>query len=236
MMFSALSRKVFGDPIPDDIRNATKRLFSGVHMFVSGQDTEWFQPERPGDELYGFGGLKSIEEKTSEFAGRSITRILRSVRVNQRGEIAAIDRTIVIATERKQSRKRGKYMNIEPATYTDEQIAEIDAIYATEGPRGSTPRHYEDVQVGDQLPKMFKGPMTRSSSEPGGYSLGRCGAKTGTKAAAPSRSKRTCTGIPLYTASTSQSTMLATRQSPGCSTSSTSAIMKGVGTSGWNCW
>jgi acyl dehydratase len=178
MMFSALSRKMLGDPIPDDIRNATKRLFSGVHMFVSGQDTEWFQPVRPGDELYGFGGLESIEEKTSEFAGRSIIRILRSVRVNQRGEIAAIDRTIVIATERKQSRKRGKYMNIEPATYTDEQIAEIDAIYAAEGPRGSTPRHYEDVQVGDQLPKMVKGPMTLTDVicfHSGGYGFGPYG-------------------------------------------------------------
>src|ERR1700742_2798843 len=39
MIHSALSRKMFGDPIPDDIRKATKGLFSGVHMFVSGQHT-----------------------------------------------------------------------------------------------------------------------------------------------------------------------------------------------------
>ncbi|MCV7380869.1 acyl dehydratase [Mycobacterium alsense] len=178
MIMSALSRKMLGDPIPDDIRKATRGLFSGVHMFVSGQHTEWFRPVRPGDELFGFGGLESIEEKTSEFAGRSIIRILRSVRVNQHAEIVAIARVILIATERKQSRERGKYMKIQPATYTDEQIAEIDAIYAAEGPRGSTPRYYEDVQVGEQLPKMVKGPLTLTDVicfHAGGYGFGPYG-------------------------------------------------------------
>ncbi|WP_054815149.1 FAS1-like dehydratase domain-containing protein [Nocardia arizonensis] len=168
----AMCRKTFGDPIPEDIRKATKGLFSGVHLFVSGQDTEWFRPVYPGDELYAFGGLESIEEKTSEFAGRSIIRVLRSVRVNQRGEVVAVLRTILIATERKQSRERGKYMGIEPATYTDEQIAEIDEIYAAEGPRGADPRYFEDVQIGDVLPKMAKGPLTLTdiiSFHAGGY-------------------------------------------------------------------
>jgi acyl dehydratase len=178
MIHSALSRKMLGDPIPSDIRKATKGLFSGVHIFVSGQHTDWFQPVRPGDELYGFGGLESIEEKTSEFAGRSVIRIRRSVRVNQRAEIVAIERTILIATERKQSRERGKYMDIKAATYTDEQIAEIDEIYASEGPRGAEPRYYEDVQVGDALPKMVKGPLTLTDVicfHAGGYGFGPYG-------------------------------------------------------------
>jgi acyl dehydratase len=178
MIHSALSRKMLGDPIPTDIRKATKGLFSGVHIFVSGQHTDWFQPVRPGDELYGFGGLESIEEKTSEFAGRSVIRIRRSVRVNQRAEIVAIERTILIATERKQSRERGKYMDIKAATYTDEQIAEIDEIYASEGPRGAEPRYYEDVQVGDALPKMVKGPLTLTDVicfHAGGYGFGPYG-------------------------------------------------------------
>lgn len=178
MIHSSLSRKMLGDPIPEDIRKATKGLFSGVHIFVSGQDTEWFQPVRPGDQLFGFGGLESIEEKTSEFAGRSVIRVRRVVRINQRAEVVAIERTILIATERKQSRERGKNMTIEPASYTDEQIAEIDAIYAAEGPRGAEPRYYEDVQVGDVLPKMVKGPLTLTDMicfHAGGYGFGPYG-------------------------------------------------------------
>ncbi|MGV0602417.1 MaoC family dehydratase, partial [Mycolicibacterium pulveris] len=139
MIHSSLSKKMLGDPIPEDIRKATKGLFSGVHLFVSGQDTEWFKPVRPGDQLFGFGGMESTEVKSSEYAGRSVIRVRRAVRVNQRAEIVAIERTILIATERKKSRERGKYMDLKPATYTDEQIAEIDEIYAAEGPRGAEP-------------------------------------------------------------------------------------------------
>jgi len=178
MLMSALSRKMLGAPIPDDVRKATKALFSGIHMFVSGQDTEWFQPVRPGDELYGFGGLESIEEKASEFAGRSIIRILRFVKVNQRAEIVSIQRTILIATERQKSRERGKYMDISPGSYTNEQIAEIDEIYAAEGPRGAEPRFYEDVTIGEALPKMVKGPLTLTDVicfHAGGYGFGPYG-------------------------------------------------------------
>lgn len=172
MMICALSRKMYGDPIPDAVRKATKGLFSGVHVFVSGQDTEWFRPVYPGDELYGFGGLESIEEKTSDFAGRSIIRHLRTVYVNQRSEITCIARAIVIATERKKSRERGKNMSIEPGSYTSEDIEEIDAIYAAERPRGAEQRFFEDVEVGESLPKMVKGPLTLTdmiSFHAGGY-------------------------------------------------------------------
>ncbi|MFO7162243.1 MAG: MaoC family dehydratase N-terminal domain-containing protein [Mycolicibacterium hassiacum] len=178
MIHTSLSRRMLGDPIPDDIRKATKGLFSGVHIFVSGQDTEWYKPVRPGDVLYGFGGLESIEVKNSEYAGRSVIRVRRVVRINQRAEIVAIERTILIATERKKSRERGKYMNIEPASYTDEQIAEIDEIYANEGPRGAEPRWFEDVEVGEPLPKMVKGPLTLTDMicfHAGGYGFGPYG-------------------------------------------------------------
>ncbi|WP_319447727.1 MULTISPECIES: MaoC family dehydratase N-terminal domain-containing protein [unclassified Mycobacterium] len=172
MIQIAMSKKLYGDPIPAEIHAETKRLFSGVHLFVSGQDTEWYRPVLPGDQLYAFGGLESIEEKQSEFAGRSIIRIQRQVHINQRAEVVAIVRTILISTERKKSRERGKYMDIEPAKYTEEQIAELDAIYAAEGPRGAEPRYFEDVKVGEQLPKMAKGPLTLTdiiSFHAGGY-------------------------------------------------------------------
>lgn len=87
MIHIALSNPTYGDPIPEDVRKRTKGLFSGVHLFVSGQSTEWYRPLYPGDELYGFGGLESVEEKRSEFAGRSVIRVNRGVRMNQRGEI-----------------------------------------------------------------------------------------------------------------------------------------------------
>lgn len=160
MIINCLNNPTFGDPIPKEIHDQTKGLFSGVHVFVSGQSSEWYRPIRPGDELYGFGGTESVTEKKSEFAGRSVIRIHRGVRINQHGEIVAINRMLAILTERKKSRERAKNMSIEPASYTPDDIAELDAIYAQEQRRGAVPRYFEDVEIGEPMPKMAKGPFT----------------------------------------------------------------------------
>jgi len=65
-----------------------------------------------------------------------------------------------VMTERKTAAKKGKYADIKPATYTDEDIAKIDEIYAAEQVQGATPRRFDSVAVGDSLGKMAKGPLT----------------------------------------------------------------------------
>jgi acyl dehydratase len=160
MIINCLNNPTFGDPLPDDLRKLGRGLFSGVHVFVSGQSTEWYRPIYVGDQLFGFGGTESVEEKKSEFAGRSVVNVRRTVRINQHGEVVAINRMLSILTERKESRDRGKYMALEPASYTPDDIAEIDEVYAAEQRRGAEPRWFEDVEVGEALPKMAKGPFT----------------------------------------------------------------------------
>ena len=96
----------------------------------------------------------------SEFAERSVLITHASVKVNQRAEIVAISRTLAIHTERKAAREKGKYAAIEPASYTDEQLAELDAVYAAEGRRGDETRYWEDVEVGEAIQPMAKGPLT----------------------------------------------------------------------------
>ena len=109
-------------------------------MFVSGSRWDWFRPLYEGDELYSFGGIESVVEKKSEFAERSLLMTYAFIKMNQRAEVVAISRTLAIHTERKTAREKGKYSAIEPATYTDEELAELDAIYAAEQlPRGRAP-------------------------------------------------------------------------------------------------
>jgi acyl dehydratase len=158
-MATILNAPMKGDRAPEQLRRPT---FRGIHVFVSGGSSEWYRPIYPGDTLYSYQGLESVEVKQSEFAEQSVVQLLRTVKLNQRGEVVAILRTIAIYTERKTARDRGKYAQIEPAVYTDDDIAEIDAIYAAEEPRGAEPRFWEDVQVGEELPTMAKGPLTET--------------------------------------------------------------------------
>ena len=80
--------------------------------------------------------------------------------MNQRGEVVAVYRILRILTERKTAKKKGKYADIKPAEYSDEDIAAIDKVYAAENVRGSNIRYFEDVGEGDSLGKMAKGPLT----------------------------------------------------------------------------
>jgi acyl dehydratase len=153
----ALNRPMHRDRTEKPVKRPS---FRGIHVFVSGSAWNWYRPLVEGDELYSFGGTESVVEKKSEFAERSVFVTYVSVKCNQRGEIVAISRTLAIHTERKTAREKGKYSGIEPATYTEEDLAALDAIYAAERRRGGEPRYWEDVQIGDVLTPMAKGPLT----------------------------------------------------------------------------
>ena len=151
---------MLGDPIPEEIKKQTKSLFRGVHVFVSGGSWEWYRPIFPGDRIYSYAGEESLDIKQSEFAGRSAVQVRRDVALNQRGEVVGVYRILRVLAERKTAREKGKYADIEAADYTDEDYERIDAIYESEEVRGADKRHWEDVNVGDQLPAMAKGPLT----------------------------------------------------------------------------
>ncbi|MGH9135564.1 MAG: acyl dehydratase [Acidimicrobiales bacterium] len=165
---------MLGDPIPDEVRRQTKGLFRGVHVFVSGGSWEWYRPLRPGDRIFSIAGDESQEVKESEFADRSVIRIRRDMAINQRGEVVGVYRILTILTERDTARKIGKYADIEPTQYTDADYERIDAIYAQEQARGAEKRLWEDVDVGDELRPMVKGPLTVTeviAFHAGGYGM-----------------------------------------------------------------
>ena len=151
---------LLGDRLPEEVRAAGRGLFRGVHVFVSGGSWEWFRPIYPGDRIFSFHGEESVTEKPSEFAERSVIRVRRDVAVNQRAEVVGVYRIVRVLTERRKSRARAKYAEIEPARYTDEDYERFDALYEAESPRGAEKRYWEDVAVGDGLDPMLKGPFT----------------------------------------------------------------------------
>jgi hypothetical protein len=67
---------------------------------------------------------------------------------------------LMVRTEREKARERKKYDAVTIEPYTDEQIAEIDAQYEREQPRGAEPRWFEDVHEGAEVGPMVKGPLT----------------------------------------------------------------------------
>lgn len=171
-MAHIVAAPMLGDPMPPEIKAATKGVFRGIHVFVSGGSMDWYRPIYPGDRLFAFKGEESLDVKESDFAGRSVIQVSRDVKVNQRGEVVSVQRVLRVLAERKTARERGKNNAIEPASYTDEDIARIDDVYANEQRRGANTRYWEDVEVGEALPPMAKGPLTTTeivAFHAGGY-------------------------------------------------------------------
>src|SRR3546814_16581450 len=155
-----LNRPLYGDAPKEKLKRPSFRVIS---VFCSGGTLDWYRPIYAGDHLFSFGGTESGVEKESEFAERSVFVTYVSVKMNQRAEIVAISRTLAIHTERKTAREKGKYSSIEPATYTDDDIAKLDEIYAYEHVQGAEKRWREDGNVGDVIPQMPQGPLNENT-------------------------------------------------------------------------
>jgi acyl dehydratase len=132
----------------------------GVHAFYSASAREWWAPLRAGHRVFRRNALVGVLDKPSEFAERAVHEWTAQVFRDDTNTLLAGQYRLMIRTERKKARARKKYDTVELASYTDDEIDAIDDQYASEAPRGSTPRWWEDVDEGDTVGPMVKGPLT----------------------------------------------------------------------------
>jgi acyl dehydratase len=139
---------------------------AGVHAMWSGADWNWHLPVLRNDVITTEAWLKDLIEHQTRFAGRAVQQIYHVNFRNQRGELVCEADSWCFRTERDHARDVGtKYKDVksrERKVYTPDEIAAIYELYAKEEIRGATPRFWEDVKVGEALPRMVKGPMTVS--------------------------------------------------------------------------
>jgi hypothetical protein len=131
----------------------------GVHAFYSASSREWWAPLTPDQRVLRRNALVAVEDKPSEFAERAVHEWTGQVFGVAGGPLLCAQYRLMIRTERRKARERKKYEQIEQTPYTDEQIAAVDAQYASEQPRGNRPRWWEDVSEGDAVGPMVKGPL-----------------------------------------------------------------------------
>jgi acyl dehydratase len=104
----------------------------------------------------------------SKFAGRSVTdKFINSYR-NQDGDTIATIRWNVINYERGERLSRTKSEDkgsgaksgpVLPHPWQEHELAEVEERILAEKPRGAEPRYWEDVQVGDVVDTVTKGPI-----------------------------------------------------------------------------
>ncbi|WP_226797980.1 MaoC family dehydratase N-terminal domain-containing protein [Cupriavidus necator] len=134
----------------------------GVHGFYAGNDWELFRHVRPGDRITAIERVVGVDEKQSQFSGRLVLQYVEASYFNQRGELVARALGTCTRHERKAARDTGKYKEIVQHEYTNEEFDRIDEMVLNEPKniRGSNVRYWEEVQVGEELPTIARGPLS----------------------------------------------------------------------------
>ena len=136
----------------------------GVHAMWAGARFTWRDWIRRGDEIRSEARLHDLIPHATTFSGRAIQQIYRVDFTNQTGARVCEAESWCFRTERDTAREDGvKYDAVRERgekRYAKEEIESIYRMYAQEEIRGATPRRFADVEEGEDLPTLVKGPMT----------------------------------------------------------------------------
>ena len=135
----------------------------GVHAMWAGAKWAWNKPVLRNHTIRTEAYLKELIPHETKFAGLAYQQIYHVDFFNQNDEQVAECDSYVFRTDRDEARERGsKYDSVKGKVdkIDPEQLEQWFDLYRNEEIRGSTPRYWEDVKEGEQLPKMMKGPMT----------------------------------------------------------------------------
>jgi len=135
-------------------------VMPGIHAWGSGNTWEFYKPICVGDEFTYEVTLLSVEEKKSNMAGKSYISTDAAVYKNQNGEIVAKAIGWSVLAERKSAGSGKKYRDIKKAHYSQEEIDNIHKDIEDEKIRGAKPRYWKDVNIGDELTPVVKGPLS----------------------------------------------------------------------------
>jgi acyl dehydratase len=133
---------------------------AGVHGWHSGDDWDFYKPIVDGDRIRPEAVFKGFEEVPSKFADRMIKTYQERQYFNQRDELVAKALAWTFRAEQSNVRKKGKYAKLElPHPWTEEEREAIDDQIMVMEIRGAEVLYWEDVNVGDPVPQVVKGPI-----------------------------------------------------------------------------
>ena len=145
-----MKQRMRGDPL------------TGLGLYQAEMLLEWWRPLREGDRCLLRKSLVGTRLTEGRTGGKSIHEVRGIFQRNQNGDPVAMRRGTFFATERDPNKKkRDKTADAPPEPYSQNELDAIDACYETEidSRRGAEPRYWEDVNVGDTLGPMVKGPL-----------------------------------------------------------------------------
>jgi acyl dehydratase len=139
--------------------------FPGVQWIHGSSRWEHYRPVGVGDRITARARVIDMKEKTGRHAPRFVIQTGEVLYANQHDELVSRCETDILRVPRGKSGEGFRFTdqgaNGQGVTrYSAEEIDEIRQAYVNEERRGAEPRYWEDVDEGDELPPVAKGPLT----------------------------------------------------------------------------
>ena len=138
----------------------------GIQWIFAGSRFEHFKPVHEGDTITAQARLIDVQVKEGGRVARYVNQVGEVLYYNQQGDLVTRYEGDIYRVPRKRSGGGFKFAVKDaseapkPYRYTDEEIEAIAQGYRDEFRRGADVLYWEDVQLGDELPVVQKGPLT----------------------------------------------------------------------------
>jgi len=136
----------------------------GIQWIFAGSRWRHYLPVRAGDTIAARARLIDVQVREGKTVARYVNQVGEVLFTNQNGELVTRYEGDIFRIPRADSgggfKFKEKREERTSTRYTREQIEEIAEAYRTEHRQGAEPRYWEDVAVGDELPVVYKGPLT----------------------------------------------------------------------------
>ena len=131
----------------------------GVQAFGVGTRWEFYHPVLRNDRVAVDAKVGPIEVKSGSLAERFVLQTTANEYVRADGTILARSWGRTARVPRSGARGGLQYKQRDPHQYTTDELEAIRQHVINQPLRGATPRYWEDVPVGEELPPVVKGPL-----------------------------------------------------------------------------
>ncbi len=138
----------------------------GIQWIFAGSRFENFKPIKAGDTISARARLIDVQVRESKNVSRYVNQVGEVLYYNQDGDLVTRYEGDIYRIPRRRSGGGFKFAvkdsSEQPAVYkyTDDEIEKIATGYRAEERRGREARYWEDVNLGDTLAPVQKGPLT----------------------------------------------------------------------------
>ena len=142
----------------------------GIQWIFAGSRFEHFLPVKAGDTITARARLIDVQIKEGRSVARYVNQVGEVLYTNQHGQLVTRYEGDIYRVPRKHSGGGFKFALKDkepppaPWRYSDDDIEAIAAGYRNEYRRGDDTLYWEDVNEGDSLPVVQKGPLTLETS------------------------------------------------------------------------